>query len=417
MKHPHCLRVVTLVAATFAGSLSAQTNTLPASGNVGIGTLSPALPFEVDGPGYLQSQFVATGSGSAGGIALKGFNGSSFQQFEFQSVPSNATPASSLIIYDRTHGIYDLTINPNGNVGIGTTNPQGLLHLHTPNGVTNQLILSKTNGPDATVGILFADDAWAWNGSAGSASIGAADDGAYGGYLAFSTTLDGSGSGGVPTERMRITNSGNVGIGTATPAAALNVVGNVGREVARFQGSTDVTNYRNFISIYTTNPGFWWELSNQDSSGNGSTNGLAFRENSAGNGDPVRMYLQQGGDVGIGTTTPAYPLSVNGTVEAKEVIVQTGWSDYVFNPAYRLAPLSKVEAQIKADGHLPGIPSAKEVAAHGVNLGDMEAKLLAKVEELTLRQIDEEKRIGALEQENQVLEGENSRLEEMISKP
>jgi hypothetical protein len=130
-----------------------------------------------------------------------------------------------------------------------------------------------------------------------------------------------------------------------------------------------------------------------------------------------RMRISSSGNVGIGTTAPSYPLSVNGTIEAKEVIVQTGWSDYVFNPAYRLAPLSKVEAQIKEEGHLPGIPSAKEVAAHGVSLGDMEAKLLAKVEELTLRQIDEEKRIAALEHENDALQQENSRLEEMISKP
>ena len=79
---------------------------------------------------------------------------------------------------------------------------------------------------------------------------------------------------------------------------------------------------------------------------------------------------------------PAYPLSVNGTIEAKEVIVQTGWSDYVFDKGYRLKPMSEVEKTIEAEKHLPGMPSAKEVAAHGVSVGEMEAKLLAQLEEV-----------------------------------
>jgi hypothetical protein len=116
------------------------------------------------------------------------------------------------------------------------------------------------------------------------------------------------------------------------------------------------------------------------------------------------------GNVGIGTSNPTFPLSVNGTVEAKEVIVQTGWSDYVFAPNYHLVPLSEVEQQIKTEKHLPGIPSAQQVAEHGISLGDMQAKLLAKIEELTLHQIEQEKqiqqqnrRIEHLEQENQEL--------------
>jgi hypothetical protein len=113
------------------------------------------------------------------------------------------------------------------------------------------------------------------------------------------------------------------------------------------------------------------------------------------------MVHKSNGNVGIGTANPGHKLAVNGTVKAKEVIVETtGWSDYVFADGYQLQPLAQVEQHIKEHKHLPGIPSAAEVAEHGVSVGDMQARLLAKVEELTLHVIAQEKRIRALETEN-----------------
>jgi hypothetical protein len=112
----------------------------------------------------------------------------------------------------------------------------------------------------------------------------------------------------------------------------------------------------------------------------------------------------QEGNVGIGETNPMYKLAVKGTIKAKEIIVDTtGWSDFVFADDYRLAPLAEVEAHIQEHKHLPGIPSAAQVAEQGVSLGDMQAKLLAKVEELTLHVIAQEKRLQALERENAAL--------------
>jgi len=103
------------------------------------------------------------------------------------------------------------------------------------------------------------------------------------------------------------------------------------------------------------------------------------------------------GNVGIGTTNPTSKLSVAGTVQAYEVLVQTGWSDYVFQPGYRLRPLSEVAAYIQANRHLPDIPSAAEVQQKGIGVGEMESKLLAKIEELTLHMIRDEERIADLE--------------------
>jgi len=116
------------------------------------------------------------------------------------------------------------------------------------------------------------------------------------------------------------------------------------------------------------------------------------------------------GNVGIGTANPTYPLAVNGTIEAKAVIVQTGWSDYVFDRDYRLASLPEVESYIKAEHHLPGLPSAKQVAKDGVSLGDMQSKLLAQIEQLTLHQIEQEKRLDEQETAMRAQSGEIAAL-------
>ena len=101
--------------------------------------------------------------------------------------------------------------------------------------------------------------------------------------------------------------------------------------------------------------------------------------------------------VGIGTLNATHTLTVNGQVKSRGFVTDNGnWADYVFKPEYALAPLSDVEAHIKEKGHLPGIPSEAEVkAAGGVEIGDMQVRLLGKVEELTLHLIAMEKQIKA----------------------
>lgn len=117
-----------------------------------------------------------------------------------------------------------------------------------------------------------------------------------------------------------------------------------------------------------------------------------------------RLRIDPSGNVGIGTTNPTSKLSVNGTIQAKEVVVNTGWSDYVFHPSYRLKPLTEVAAYIQRNHHLPDIPSEAEVRENGVSLGEMQSKLLAKIEELTLHTIQ-------LDQQNRDLQARIARLE------
>jgi hypothetical protein len=181
------------------------------------------------------------------------------------------------------------------------------------------------------------------------------------------------------------THNGNVGIGTASPSARLHVQGTV----ASGPGNE---------ALLVDNHGVQFATRREAAGGGTVEVGTPNNHNMTfiTNGSAV-MFLAAGGNVGIGTINPTHKLAVNGTIKAKEIIVETtGWSDYVFADDYTLQPLAQVEAHIKEHKHLPGIPSATTVATTGVNIGDMQAALLAKVEELTLHLIAQEKEIARL---------------------
>lgn len=102
-----------------------------------------------------------------------------------------------------------------------------------------------------------------------------------------------------------------------------------------------------------------------------------------------------------------YTLSVNGRVRATEVKVYTGWADYVFEDDYKLRSLEEVEAHIQKNGHLPDVPSAKVVEKNGIFVGEMNATLLRKIEELTLYMIASNKAMKTLQKEVKALKKEN----------
>ncbi|SEE14962.1 hypothetical protein SAMN04487765_1565 [Tenacibaculum sp. MAR_2010_89] len=118
------------------------------------------------------------------------------------------------------------------------------------------------------------------------------------------------------------------------------------------------------------------------------------------------MALTDKGTVGIGTTdTKGFKLGVNGKIAATEVKIATytNWSDFVFAKDYNLPTLTEVENHIKTKGHLQNIPSATEVKKHGFFLGEMDAKLLQKIEELTLYTIQQEKKLDKQAKEIETL--------------
>ena len=125
------------------------------------------------------------------------------------------------------------------------------------------------------------------------------------------------------------------------------------------------------------------------------------------NGTAGGVYGATSGQVGIGCTSipSGVKLAVGGKVACKEVEVTLAYfPDYVFSSDYKLRSLYDVENFINTNKHLPDVPSAKEVASNGVNLGDMNATLLQKVEELTLYMIQ-------LQKENDALKARVSNLE------
>lgn len=104
------------------------------------------------------------------------------------------------------------------------------------------------------------------------------------------------------------------------------------------------------------------------------------------------------GSVGIGTlTTGDYKLAVEGTIGARKVkVTQQPWADYVFDENYKRLSLSDLENYIRINRHLPGIPTEAEVKKDGVDVGEMNKKLLEKIEELTLYLIELKKEVELL---------------------
>ncbi|UOQ70958.1 hypothetical protein [Hymenobacter cellulosilyticus] len=146
----------------------------------------------------------------------------------------------------------------------------------------------------------------------------------------------------------------------------------------------------------------------------GSTGGAAQTVQDADMLSRVRMQITYNGNVQIGTTLPTtHPdakLSVDGKVVAKSVYVTSqSWADFVFAPTYKPMSLSALEAYLQRNKHLPAIPAASEVETKGYNVGEMDAKLLQSIEELTLHVIE-------LNKQNQKLQARTAELEKALAK-
>jgi|GEM_PF-4227925 hypothetical protein len=224
-------------------------------------------------------------------------------------------------------------------------------------------------------------------------------------------------------DRMTILENGFVGINTNAPGYHLHVVGDafisgdftVGgnfKVLGDIEAGRDVKAGRDVLAGRNVNAGETVSGKNMTATENISAGqNITASQNITATGNLIGANLNVstnatiGGDVGVSqnlnvgnrvtiglqntTTIPnGYRLYVAEGIltERVKVAIQnsSNWADYVFQPDYQLRPLSEVAQFIEQNGHLPGVPSAQEVAQQGIDVAAMDAKLLEKIEELTL---------------------------------
>jgi hypothetical protein len=178
-------------------------------------------------------------------------------------------------------------------------------------------------------------------------------------------------------------NGGNVGIGVTNPVAKLHIAGDDRTNSLYITGSQPGTYYTNGSKKWNT-----FYASNY--------NGFGIYEETSGL-EGYRLFIKEGGNVGIGTLNPDSKLTVAGDIQSRKVKVTiNAGADFVFAEDYELKKLEDLQKYIQQHKHLPEIPSAKEMETKGIELGEMNIKLLQKIEELTLYILDQNKKIEAL---------------------
>ena len=283
--------------------------------------------------------------------------------------------------------------DPSGNVGLGVLYPEvkldvlgvGRFKVPDDQSAIGGLTIETTNGTNLKLG---GNSAYSWIQSHAALPL-------YINELGNNTIIN-------------LRYGGNVGIGTNNPLAKLEI--DSGSILVR--NSANIDNESSIMIAHSI------KVSNIDDFGtsirtitqNAGNNryGLQFfTKESYLHNQVEKMRILGNGNVGIGELNPKNKLDVKGTIHSQEVKVDMqGWSDFVFKKEYNLPTLTEVQKHIAEKGHLENIPSEEEVLKNGINLGEMNAKLLQKIEEMTLYIIEQNKQIIDL----------NKRLEKIESK-
>lgn len=303
-------------------------------------------------------------------------------------------------------------------------------------------------GPNSPTGINSKRDFIFDFNAAGEAFIRSYRGSSWDTYLQFMTSAY-SNTGGAPSVRMHINGDGKVGIGTTTPSSQLDVLGDLKISATSLSAGTSALQINNTwannsndfemnrpltiarsasdneaMNIYVQDASTLFTYKNDEAQSRIHFRMINTDTESGGGANANDNYVmsikgdQYGGSVSIGLApTPAgYQFSVDGKAIMEEVVVKlaTGWPDYVFSEEYLLEPLESVEKFIKKNKHLPNIPSSTAMdKSDGISLGEMNIRLLEKIEELTLYTINQEKEIKQLKSKQASYTDLESRLEEL----
>ncbi|MCC8145259.1 MAG: hypothetical protein LIO93_02210 [Bacteroidales bacterium] len=304
---------------------------------------------------------------------------------------------------------YVMTLKENGNVGVGIDPTEKL----DVNGTVKGTKLRSQN------------------------STGYAEMNAVAGYFNFSTDRPyfyfnkpvrvtggniGSNSGNLnlqtagSTKMTILSANGNVGIGTSAPTYKLHMNGDAKvNNNLRVAGHQYIPNSRSLIFGHETDKKKQLSLRFVEGTPTGDSY-LQYGGNLYIYSGAVSNYVGRIGEDGnfyIGWKEEIETkrnLTVSGTVKASKLETKVDvWSDFVFSDNYDLPSIGEVKSHIKEHKHLPGIPSEKEVLENGIDVADMQAKLLQKIEELTLYTIQQQEIIDnhqetISEQKNIILE-------------
>ncbi|UII77356.1 tail fiber protein [Flagellimonas sp. HMM57] len=207
---------------------------------------------------------------------------------------------------------------------------------------------------------------------------------------------------------------GNIGIGTVNPLQKLEIFNpNLFNTSMNSESQDHISFTSNIAGLDNFFGGITWKVGSRRRAAIAAVQehtdsdhvGLVFF--TKGTDGPGPMYesvrITRNGLMGIGTSSPDSKLTVKGKIHAEEVKVDISvpGPDYVFKEDYDLKSLEEVQDHIKKHGHLPNIPSAREMEENGIELGEMNMKLLEKIEELTLYNIQLMEKIENLSLQNE----------------
>lgn len=315
----------------------------------------------------------------------------------------------------------------NNNVGVGVNNPQSLLEIYDNSASIAQvnMLTIRSNAQSASYdrgATSFIDFKGAANFT--GAKIGFHHNQGYGHGADLSFwTEDYSGN---LNQRLIVNYNGSIGIGVSNPTQRLEISGNIklinyayqefniGNTKGYIWGNHD---YNGSSGLFQDDLVFSANWQGVNSNTDNITNESAFLRNAAislgrhgirfftstnsTSAPTAKVTITSDGMFGIGTSSPAYILDVIGTIRAREIKVDLNGADFVFEKDYKLMPLNELEKFVKEQKHLPEIAPAKEMEKNGTELGDLNSKLLQKIEEMTLYIIEQNK---TNEQQNKMIE-------------